>query len=112
MKLMAGSCFLNNSVNETDISKLKFETITDTVPRSIMYYYCAEQFRETRDVKYLDMLNKDEEDLEILVDEELTEANIRDFIEMMIESVRVINSMYIKSMTVSMIFQGRKITRG
>ena len=112
MKLMAGSCFLNNSVNETDISKLKFETITDTVPRSIMSYYCSEQFRETRDVKYLDMLNKDEEDLEILVDEELTEANIRDFIEMMIESVRVINSMYIKSMTVSMIFQGRKITRG
>jgi len=104
MKFMTGTLFLSSAIESPFFGDITYTDIMDALPKTLKLVYITEQVKEG---DFALMLNLKKIDLDDEVDEEITESNIRDFIENMIESLRDVNTTFTKSSVETLISSGR-----
>ncbi len=99
--------FLNGMTSREYINEFDYEVLTDYIPEMIILYYWINKFNETQDVYYIKKIDGTS-DLDMYVDEEVSENTVRDYIGDFIEKTIINNSTFIRQMMTSMINNGRE----
>lgn len=107
MKTFTSTMFLNGMTSREYINEFDYEVLTDYIPEMIILYYWINKFNETQDVYYIKKIDGTS-DLDMYVDEEVSENTVRDYIGDFIEKTIINNSTFIRQMMTSMINNGRE----
>ncbi len=104
MKFFVGTIFISHEKRDVNISDLDYDFIVEQIPQFIKMVYSG-QFIKTNGSKFGQEYI--EVELDSIVEEEIDELNIRNFISLMVDDLRATNHEFCQKIISEMIIVGR-----